>query len=285
MVLHGLSASRLGASVAVACSMWLIATGCQSIGGELENGNVERVGDSREQVISRPRSSNPQRDDRNSQRDSELDDAAHDASGLYGMSAEEFFEKQSARQKINLDDVNQALLDATVFHETNRVRQKQGLRPLRHLSDLDEAAMLHARSMAREAYLSHQNSDDRLREPIDRARAVGLEPRFVAENIASAFGIRYESGERVYVDDQGRDGTTYHREPNGPAIPNHTYRSFARELVAAWMNSPGHRRNILYPSAGDSGGGPSNMGHACVRGAADDGIPTFYCVQMFYAGR
>jgi len=71
----------------------------------------------------------------------------------------------------------------------------------------------------------------------DRARAVGLHTSFLAENVASAFGRRYKSGAKFFVrEEAGRKIYSY--EPNGPAIPMHSYLSFAEALVDEWMSSP-----------------------------------------------
>lgn len=255
--------------------MWTLG-GCEAISGTAEQDSTATT--TSDQVVGRPRaeSSLPRREQaRRDQRP-----AVNDGQ-WYTMTAREFLESAPARRRIDLQSANSQLLAAAVFHETNRRRSENGLPALRHLEELDEAAMIHAQSMAEDEYLSHTNRDPDLRDPVDRVRAAGLrDPRFVAENIATAFGIRYESGTNVYVKEgppvPRAGGRRFSYEPDGKPIPNHTYRTFARELVDAWMNSPGHRDNILHRS-------PTHMGHACVRAVSEDGIPLFYCAQEFYA--
>ena len=103
--------------------------------------------------------------------------------------------------------------------------------------------------MAERNVLTHANPDaPELRTPSDRVRAAGLVPGFVAENVATHFGIRYRSGSPIYrVDRDGRRG--FSATPGGPPIPPHTYLTFARSLLDQWMASPGHRQNILSKSA------------------------------------
>lgn len=96
----------------------------------------------------------------------------------------------------------------------NRERRKRGMRGLRHNRRLATAATRHARDMARRRYFAHDSLDGRdfvtriIRARYVRSRRGGWT---LGENLAWGAGSR--------------------------ATP--------REIVRAWMNSPGHRRNIL----------------------------------------
>ena len=50
----------------------------------------------------------------------------------------------------------------------------------------------------------------------------------------------------VIIDEKN---TFFSCTPNGKAIQNHTYISLAKYVVDLWMNSEGHRKNILNPNA------------------------------------
>jgi stress response protein SCP2 len=89
---------------------------------------------------------------------------------------------------------------------TNVERGRHGLAPLTVDARLGAAAQLHTVDMVRRSFFSHENPDGE--QVWDRARAVGYPYRKVAENIAA--------GQRT-----------------------------AAEVVTGWMDSPGHRRNIL----------------------------------------
>jgi uncharacterized protein YkwD len=80
--------------------------------------------------------------------------------------------------------------------------------PLRPSSKLDDAATAHARDMARRKYFEHRGSDGS--EPKDRVRRTGYQWRLTGENIAF-----------------------------GPES--------AEEVVAGWLDSPGHCANIMEP--------------------------------------
>jgi uncharacterized protein YkwD len=203
---------------------------------------------------------------------------AETGDSLYSMPADTFLQMERVRQPIDLARIDHMMLSAAIFHETNQRRKNHDLAPLDHLPELQEAAELHARSMAEEGYLSHTNQDSsKRRTPWDSVRLAGLKPSFVSENVADHFGIQYEPGTRVYPSEKnGR--VQFSRTPGGPPIPNHTYRSFAESLLDQWMGSPLHRENILSGQA-------RYLGAACAKREPESrmAMEKFYCVQVFAA--
>jgi uncharacterized protein YkwD len=113
----------------------------------------------------------------------------------------------------------------------NQERAGAGCGRVRTDERLRRAARGHSRDMAARNYFSHDSLDGR--SPWDRAEAAGY-PQPIGENIAK--------GQRTPAD-----------------------------VVRAWMNSPGHRRNILNCDAKAIGVGL----------AFDDGVPVW--TQMFGA--
>lgn len=95
---------------------------------------------------------------------------------------------------------------AEVTDLTNRERARAGLAPLATDALLTSAAQAHSTDMVVRAFYSHTGPDGS--QPWDRAAAAGSTRRMIGENIAC--------GQR------------------SPA-----------EVVEGWMNSPGHRANIL----------------------------------------
>ncbi|MEM1256346.1 MAG: CAP domain-containing protein [Cyanobacteria bacterium P01_H01_bin.21] len=93
-----------------------------------------------------------------------------------------------------------------VLRFANYLRQRRGKHPLRLDSRLTKAAQVHSEDMARHKTISHIGSD------------------------GSSFGIRIR-----------RTGYRYRTAAENVAIGQKS----SREVVKAWMQSPGHRRNIL----------------------------------------
>jgi hypothetical protein len=93
-----------------------------------------------------------------------------------------------------------------VVERTNAERARHGLAPLTTDARLAAAAQAHSADMVRRGFFAHENPDGK--QVWDRAVAAGYAYRKVAENIAA--------GQRT-----------------------------AEEVVHGWMESPGHRANIL----------------------------------------
>ncbi|MDY6782848.1 MAG: CAP domain-containing protein [Cyanobacteriota bacterium] len=96
--------------------------------------------------------------------------------------------------------------DTQLLQLTNAERQKAGLPPLRYSPQLGQAAQRHAEDMVRNDFFSHTGSNGS--SVSDRVRAAGYSYSYVGENISA-----------------------------GSSTP--------AETIQRWMNSAGHRRNIL----------------------------------------
>lgn len=116
---------------------------------------------------------------------------------------------------------------------TNLERQKVGLPPLKLSSQLTSAAQSHAGDMARNNYFSHTGLNGS--SMVDRAKGTGYKYSALGENIAA-----------------------------GKATPEGTIRQ--------WMNSSGHRANILNAKFTEIGFGYANAPNSPYR---------HYWVQVF----
>ena len=91
---------------------------------------------------------------------------------------------------------------------------------------------------------------------------------------ASYFMLNYRQGERYTVN--AYEGATYYVRTNGEPIRPHNYHSFAKALIDAWLNSPGHRENILDPTIKFAG-----CGIAIPPAFLRRGMPVIYATQNF----
>ena len=107
--------------------------------------------------------------------------------------------------------------------------------PLNVSRDLNDAATDHARDMARRKYFEHRGLDGS--QPKDRVRRAGYESRLTGENIAL-----------------------------GPES--------AEEVVAGWLDSPGHCENIMDPRFRDIGVGvATGRGRGQIYWVQNFGVP------------
>ncbi|MCX7782667.1 MAG: CAP domain-containing protein, partial [Meiothermus sp.] len=107
----------------------------------------------------------------------------------------------------------QSALELEVLQRTNQVRTERGLRPLQWDALAYKAALGHAQDMLRRNFFAHQNPDGL--GAAERMRASGVLEVTNGENLASFEG---------YPDAE---------------IPQRS--------LTGWMNSPGHRANLLKP--------------------------------------
>lgn len=136
--------------------------------------------------------------------------------------------------------LNQGLLERALLAEVNYRRCRIGRDALSPISKLREPARNHSAWMAGAMRLSHRSSVAGRATPADRVRSAGLRPRAYAENLAQI--PLYNLTPRFRVVDQARCRFV---TPGGRRVGLHSYASFAYKVVALWMESPGHRRNLV----------------------------------------
>lgn len=120
--------------------------------------------------------------------------------------------------------------EAEVVRLVNIERQKAGLKPLKASAQLSNVARMKSKDMADKNYFSHTSPT--YGSPFDMMRQFGISYRTAGENIAKGY--------------------------LSPA-----------SVMNGWMNSPGHRANILNGSFGTIGVGAYKVGN------------TIYWTQMF----
>lgn len=122
-------------------------------------------------------------------------------------------------------------MEQQVLKLVNEVRAENGLSPLTWADDLANVARAHSQDMINRNFFSHTNPDGL--SPFDRLKNSGISYRAAAENIAY--------GQKT-----------------------------AEAVMDAWMNSSGHRANILSSSVKELG-----------VGAAKASNGTIYWTQVF----
>ena len=202
--------------------------------------------------------------------------ACEPAQRLQADTPEAFAALDASTQPVNSSSLDYSLLSEAIFHETNLRRQENGLQTLDHLAELGQAACVHAQDMVEDDFFAHENPNEPQKAtPLDRVERQDLTVGFVAENIAQTFVLQYESGAPFYTRQENGE-TVVSQEPNGDPFPKHTYHSFSVKLLDQWMNSPGHRENILADE-------PRYLSAGCEYSEGDEvGMPTLTCVQLFF---
>ena len=158
--------------------------------------------------------------------------------------ADAFQSYRHAKMTIDFNNIHYELLNAAIFYATNQKRITHGMDPFIHAQSLEEAAFMHASDMVRLRFFSHTNPHESEKRTFQQRLAIyGVEQGYRAENISEMFGIRYEQGSSLIPPDTTEGD--FRDFETGKSIAVHTYLSFAKALLEGWMNSSGHRANIL----------------------------------------
>ncbi len=128
-------------------------------------------------------------------------------------------------------------LERRIHALINIERRRAGLRPFALNRKLAAIARQHSRDMAERDYFSHMTPGGR--SPLDRYRESG-------------FACRVREGDRIYLGAENIFQNNLYSSVeyiNGRAYYNwNSTGEIARSTVEGWMESPGHRRNILTPA-------------------------------------
>lgn len=132
-------------------------------------------------------------------------------------------------------DIEISSLEKEVHSLINEERRNQGLSTLSWDGKLSEIARGHSQDMATNNYFSHNNL--RGQDPTDRAMTKGY-------NCYKDYGSYYTEGiaENIFQNNL-YDSVTYVN-----LVPFHSWNTqseIAQSTVQGWMESPGHRQNIL----------------------------------------
>lgn len=127
-------------------------------------------------------------------------------------------------------------LEKRIHAMVNRERTSHGLSPLAWDEALSRVARGHSKDMAGRGFFSHNSPEGR--DLLFRYRQQGYTCALRTGNII------HTGAENIALNSLYRSITTI----NGVAYPDwNTAEQIALSTVQGWMNSPGHRKNILTP--------------------------------------
>lgn len=135
-----------------------------------------------------------------------------------------FFAYSATAYSYSYEGMDASEIERQVYRQINQERKARGIEPLEYNPDLSNEAQNHSDTMADEKRLFHTNS------LLSTFRGNGVKCNYAAENVAYAYSL-------------GRSEA-----------------QIADRLVDMWMNSPGHRRNILNDRPDQTGIGVSITG-------------------------
>jgi len=168
------------------------------------------------------------------------------------------------------------LLESALLASTNQERIQRGLPPLIRNDRLAQSARRYSEDMRRRQKISHVSPTYGLETLPARLEQAGIAPvnASVAENLAVDYCLVI-SGIPFYL--ENRSGTERYMDARTrkPVRP-YTYHAFARQVVDRWIQSPGHRENLLNPGFQRIGIGVSAGRYR--------GLDAIYVTQHFWGG-
>ena len=144
---------------------------------------------------------------------------------------------------------DQLLFSKAVLGHVNFQRCLEGLHGVENHTGLTSAAAVHAGWMAGHSTLSHVSTVSGQSTVTQRVKSVLDDARTGTENIGYVHRYRVDEGQVFYA---GAADCSF-KTASGRKIGSHSYSSLAERIVTLWMNSPGHRRNLLDRNASFSG--------------------------------
>lgn len=138
-----------------------------------------------------------------------------------------------------------AAVERALHRRVNEVRAARGRRPLRWSDALRVLALRHSRDMARRGYFSHTSPEGT--DVTDRARRMGLTCARPTGDGRTVLGL----GENLFMLYRYAGyQDTYRRGEPAPARREYMWRTeeeVVQTVVEGWMQSTGHRENLLRP--------------------------------------
>lgn len=166
----------------------------------------------------------------------------------YSYDVDSFLALPALQYRLTYLFIDIDLLNASIFWITNKERIKYNLPQFKYHKKLNEMATIQSNQMRIHNFFAHENPfDANYRTLNDRLDIVKDECFYgfncCAENIADVPII--ETNVQFII--EKRHGVAHFFKINGTEIFPYTYLEYANTVVDAWMNSPGHRANILNP--------------------------------------
>lgn len=193
----------------------------------------------------------------------------------YAPYAATFNAFEAAQKKVLLTDtIDYHLLNACIVFHTNVYRVKMKKKPVQFSAPLRDAAVFHAVQMNEKNFFSHTNAyNKKMKTPVQRATYFGYPNEVVGENITREFALHYKE-KQPFI----KEGNTfYYANLKKEVIQHYTYDELAESIVASWINSPPHKKNMLMNFY-------THIGCAAIienKSLLNDNMPMIIAVQNF----
>lgn len=193
----------------------------------------------------------------------------------FELTPTEFAQRPELQERIALASLDRGLMARAIFHETNRVRARMGLSSLKPLAALDRAADFQASIGALMNAVSHDNPMPDLATLKHRVERAGLKFKTAAENLAASTILEGGTGPRSVIVQRAAGREVLLDPETRQEVKPRTYAAMAESLVQQWMDSPGHRANLVSREM-------EYLGVSVRPRKTAGGMDSLYAVQVFF---
>ena len=167
-----------------------------------------------------------------------------------GYSLSNFFAIKMLKNQITKDTLDVDLLNSAIFYCTNQERIRFNISACEFHPVLRDSSIIHSAQMKMHDFFNHENHfNPQYKTLRDRVNSIMTEKNSgfscIGENI-SDYPILKTEGNKFVVKSLFNNQRYYSIDGLREIHP-FTYEELAREVVNGWMNSQGHRQNILNP--------------------------------------
>ncbi|MXQ08286.1 hypothetical protein GQ651_10565 [Alphaproteobacteria bacterium GH1-50] len=149
---------------------------------------------------------------------------------------------KAVKTQVPAKGIDQDLLEAAIRVEVNYHRCRVGLSELGDAGNgLARQAHAHSKWMAKTGQLAHKSTVAGRATLMQRIKKSGVRFRTGSENIGMVHRYQVDNRRFRIIDANSCAFVSTKGEP----LPAHSYATLARHIVTLWMESPGHRKNIL----------------------------------------
>ncbi len=134
-----------------------------------------------------------------------------------------------------------SLVLSALYDRMNATRREQGQSELTRDALLERIAQEHSADMARRGYFDHVSPEGQT--PFDRADAAGIDCLALTQSSSAGLSenlYQMSATQRTATSSNGTTTRTYEWPEPG---------DIANQTAQGWLDSPGHRENLLRPSA------------------------------------
>ena len=164
----------------------------------------------------------------------------------HNISSDNFFKNNNKiYEKIDVNKIDIDLLNANIFHLTNIQRQNNNLSDFTFSNSLYLSSSVHSNQMIANNFFDHINKkNNKFKLLRNRILLYDNSFRAIAENIVENNLLDYKTDKLIYYTEVIDKKIVYY-DSYGQKILYLSYNNLAKRLISQWMNSNGHRNNIL----------------------------------------